>query len=220
MKLRFFSLATLLFCLVACTPAKRFVPPDLTVDSHEKVECASVFPKGRWQFVHSIDFSLQDGSGTTVIGVTSLNGDYIDCALITVEGLSLFQAAYHGDKSFEVRRAVPPFDGPGFAKGLLMDIRTIFQIPQGRARLGSLEDGTAICRYAEQNGAVVDILPEVDDCWQIKRYTPQLILDRSIVGLDCKNKQSGHIPDVIELTGYGRTGYTLKMTLISADYFQ
>ena len=67
---------------------------------------------------------------------------------------------------------------------------------------------------------MVDVLPDVDDCWQIKSYTPDLTMDRSIVGRSCRKKGSSLIPDYLELKTYGQTGYTLKMTLITADNFK
>ena len=108
----------------------------MLTDGQGKDSCAAVFPQGKWQFAHAIDFAMRDGSGTPVIGVTSLTGNDIDCALITVEGLTLFEAAFHHDGSIEVRRAVPPFDGPDFAKGMIADIRAIFQPPTGSMRMG------------------------------------------------------------------------------------
>ncbi len=52
------------------------------------------FPKGRWQFVHSIDFTMGDGAGATVVGVITLNEKDIECALFTLEGLTLFEAVF------------------------------------------------------------------------------------------------------------------------------
>ncbi len=52
---------------------------------------------------------------------------------------------------------------------------------------------------------------------RLKSYNPNLVLDRSIIGRSCRKIGSGLIPDTIELKTFGRTGYTLKMTLISAD---
>jgi hypothetical protein len=60
-------------------------------------------------------------------------------------------------------------------------------------------------------------LPEVDGCWQIKSYTSDLVMNRSITGLSCRKRGPSRIPDHILLKTYGQTGYTLKMTLISAD---
>lgn len=222
MKQQLFYLPVLLFVLVACAAVPQPRLPELTAaeDGQGKDACAAVFPKGKWQFAHAIDFAMRDGSGTPVIGVTSLTGNDIDCALITVEGLTLFEAAFHHDGSIEVRRAVPPFDGPEFAKGLIGDIRAIFQPPTGRMRIGQIAGTTSVCRYVDVGGSVVDVLPDVGDCWQIKSYTSDLKMDRSIVGRSCREKGSSLIPDYLELKTYGQTGYTLKMTLITADNFK
>ncbi len=219
MKLPFFCLTITLFSLVACVPAGRLVLPELQIDNKVKAACEKVFPQGHWQFVHSIDFSLEGGAGTTVIGVTNLDGDEMSCALITVEGLTLFEATSHGDRSFEVGRALPPFDRAGFARGLIDDIRTIFLPPEGRESVGSLKDGTAICRSFQPDGSVVDVQLVEDGCWQIRRYDAESTLERRIAARNCTQKVSGLIPDLIELTGYGRHGYSLKMTLIRAEYF-
>jgi len=244
MKIQLFFLTAILFGIVACAAETQFRLPELkgveagpVKDGQEIAACAAVFPdggyrghggKGGWQFVHSIDFTMRDGSGTTVIGVTSLSGNDIECALMTVEGLTLFEAVFGHDNSIEVRRAVPPFDRPGFAAGLINDIRAIFQPPPGSMETGQLQSRlqpqspgtTAVCRYRDgSNGVVgvVDVLPEVDGCWQIKSYTSDLVMKRSITGLSCRKRGFSRIPDHILLKIYGQTGYTLKMTLISAD---
>lgn len=219
----FFSV--FLFGLVACAAETQPRLPQLTgaAESVEKESCAAVFPQGRRQFVHAIDFTMQGGSGTAVVGVTSLRENDIACALVTVEGLTLFEAVFHYDESFEVKRAVPPFDTPEFAKGLIGDIRAIFRPPPGRSSRGQLllpapaAGLTSVCRYKEADGGVVDVLPDVDGCWQIRSYTPDGTMDRTIVGRSCKKQGAAMIPDYIELKTYGRTGYTLKMTLIRAD---
>lgn len=214
-------LPALLFFLVACAAGPQAPLPELTDTDEGQGEdgCSAVFPQGKWQFVHAIDFVMKDRSGTPVIGVTSLTDDGIDCALITIEGLTLFEAAFLHNGSIEVRRAVPPFDGPDFAKGLIVDIRAIFQQPTGSMKMGQVAGKTAVCRYIDQ-GLVVDVLPDVDDCWQIKSYTSDLKIDRSIDGRSCRKKGSNLIPDYLELQTYGQAGYTLKMTLITADNFK
>jgi hypothetical protein len=218
-------LSVLLLGLVACAGKTQFRLPQLVEAAESQVEdgCAAVFPQGSRQFVHAIDFTMQDGSGTAVVGVTSLNDDNIACALVTVEGLTLFEAVFRHDESFTVKRAVPPFDTPEFAQGLIGDIRAIFQPPSGHASRGQLllpapaAGLTAVCRYKVPDGRVVDVLPDVDGCWQIKSYTPDGVMDRTIVGQSCKEQSTGLTPDYIELKTYGRTGYTLNMTLIRAD---
>ena len=219
MKFQLIYISVLLVCLAGCATAPESRLPELTATGYEQEVdgCAAVFPEGNWQFAHTIDFTLGDGSGTPVIGVTSLNGTDIDVALITVEGLTLFDATFHHDGDAEVRRAVPPFDGPEFGQGLIGDIRAIFQPPAGRMTVGQVAGVTSACRYTSATGRVVDVLLDASDCWQIKSYTSELIMDRSIVGRSCKKKGSSLIPDYLELKTYGQIGYTLKLTLITAD---
>ncbi|GAB6193521.1 hypothetical protein [Desulfocastanea catecholica] len=219
----FFSV--LLFGLVACAAETQLRLPQLIGAAEGLGEngCAAVFPQENRQFVHAIDFTMQDGSGTAVVGVTSLNDDDIACALVTVEGLTLFEAVFRHGRSFQVKRAVPPFDKPAFAQGMIGDIRAIFQPPPGRGSRGQVllpapaAGLTAVCRYEDPAGGVVDVLPDVDGCWQIRSYTPDGTMNRAIVGRSCRVQGTGLIPDLIELKTYGRTGYTLKMTLIRAD---
>lgn len=222
----FFCWLALPFLLFGCAAEKQFHLPhlvnvndvDATLDEHGVQNCKNVFPKGNWQFVHSIDFSMRDGSGTTVVGVTTLTGNNMSCALVTVEGLTLFAADFHQDNSFKIRRAVPPFNTDEFASGMMGDIRAIFQPPSGtNVQQGQLDGTTSVCRYQGQDGGVVDVLPNVEDCWQIKSYTPALNMNRSIVGQSCRKVESISIPDYLLLKTYGQAGYTLKLKLISAD---
>ena len=214
-----FLLSILFLCLAACA-AERRPMPELTVskDATGAKGCEAVYPQGRWQFVHSIDFSMQDGSGGTVIGVTSLAGDELTCVLMTIEGFTLFEAAYQEGKGLAVQRAVPPFDKPAFAEGLMRDVQMIFLAPSTKnMRYGRSADNVPVCRYTGIDGRIIDILPAVNDCWQIQTYTADLIMDRSIVGRSCRKEGDLLIPEHLELRGFGQAGYTLKMTLINAE---
>ncbi|MFA6499045.1 MAG: hypothetical protein WCV64_06900 [Desulfurivibrionaceae bacterium] len=194
--------------------------PELTAigDARRATACESIFPRGHWQFAHAIDFSMQDGSGGTVIGVTSLSEDEIACALMTIEGLTLFEAVSKKGEGLEVRRAVAPFNKPAFAEGLMADVRAIFLPPAAiNIRHGWLDNNVPVCRYTGIDGRTTDILPATDDCWQIKTYTSELVMDRSIVGYSCQKKENSLIPEHLELKGFTNSGYTLKMTLIHAE---
>lgn len=213
-------LPVLLMCLAACAAGKQLHMPELTATEDVRVDkgCESVFPRGNWQFVHAIDFSMQDGSGGTVVGVTSLAGDEIVCALVTIEGFTLFEAVYNKGQGLEVRRAVPPFDKPAFSAGLIEDVRLIFLTPAAaNVQYGWLADNAPVCRYAGVDGRTTDILPAADDCWQIKTYNAELAMDRAIVGRSCRKKGNSLIPEYIELRGFNQADYTLKMTLIQAE---
>ncbi len=213
--------AIMLLCLTACAAGQLMRPPELATAEGVNMApgCAAIFPQGCWQFVHAIDFTMQDGTGGNVVGVTSLTGDGLACALMTVEGFTLFEAVYSNDAKLVVKRAVPPFDKPAFAEGLLADVRLIFLAPDAaEVRYGWLADRTEVCRYTDGDGRITDLLPTADACWQIKTYTSKLVMDRTIVGRACRKSGNGLIPEHIELRGFGQGEYTLKMTLIQADH--
>lgn len=207
-------------CLAACATGTQMRLPELTATEDVSAEqgCEAIFPQGSWQFVHAIDFSMQDGSGGTVVGVTRLAGDEIACALMTIEGFTLFEAVYSKGAGLAVRRAVPPFDKPAFAEGLLADVRVLFLAPAAaKVRYGWLTNNVPVCRYAGGDGRTTDLLPAADDCWQIRTYTAELTMDRAIMGRACRKRGDSLIPEYIELRGFSQSGYTLKMTLIEAE---
>lgn len=218
-----FGLIVLATLLAGCA-SKEQHPPPLTYSQALFQKCDGVFPEGTWQFVHSIDFAGGGANTTTVIGVTTLAENSIHSALLTVEGLTLFAADFLPDDSLNIQRAVPPFDNPHFAKGMMRDIRTIFAPPDGVPRKGRTAAGNPVCRYTDDQDMVTDILPkrhdDNDDCWRIRRYTPEGSMDLAITGTSCKIHTNLFIPQHLELQSFGMTEYTLKMKLISADRLQ
>jgi hypothetical protein len=209
----------LLIALAACASDSRPLLPKLdAATTTQNTHCETVYPRGAWQFVHSIDFSMADGSGSTVIGVTNLTDTTLTCVLMTLEGLTLFAAVARQDNELHVQRAVPPFDKPAFAQGLLEDVRSIFLPPPAATMLyGFLADRIPACRYSSNNGRTTDILPTKDGCWRILTYTPEQTLERSITGHSCRKEGGCLLPEYLELKGFGHNGYTLKMTLIQAE---
>jgi len=216
-----FFLLAIVLSLAACAAERpRPLPALLTVQQEMPAtgECAAVFPLGEWQFVHSIDFSMRDGSGGTVVGVTRLAGDTIACALVTVEGFTLFEAVLQKDGLLDLRRAVPPFDKPAFAQGLLEDVRAIFRAPLAHSILsGQTTDNIPVCRYAGVDGRTTDVLRTRDGCWQIRTHGPDQTMERAITGSSCQEMEGALIAGRLELEGFGPAGYTLKMTLIQAE---
>lgn len=222
MKTPWLLLPVLLVCLTACAVERQPTLPALATvqDGPAARESDRVFPQGRWQFVHTIDFSIAGHAGAQVMGVTSLAGDEMACALMTLEGFTLFEAVYRPGQGVEVRRAVPPFDKPAFAAGLMTDVRTIFLAPPMAAtrQCGRSADGASLCRYSEANGEVTDIaLPTTDACWQISTYGADQRMDRFVVGRSCRKMGTLLVPEYLELKGFRPTRYTLKMTLLRAE---
>jgi len=174
--------------------------------------CAAVYPQGKWQFVHTIEFFMADGRSSSVVGVTVVDGNKLNCALMTIEGFTLFEARL-ADR-LEVDRAVPPFDNPAFATGLMEDVRALFVRPEvSEVHYGRLGDGAESCRMAGPDGEVTDILPLENGCWQIRTYDAGQLI-RTIIARSCRSVDSTVIPEELELTVPGPAGYILKMTLV------
>ena len=180
--------------------------------------CESTFFKGHYQFVHSIVFQMAQGHGATVIGITVLDGDTLKTGLMGVEGFVFFEAVLSGDKQLEVSRALPPFDTPEFASGLMRDVQIVFHVPSDKnPRIGNFADGASVCRYVEDKDQIIDVILHDDGSRSIKSYDAAHSLRRSIA-IGPRIAVNGEmIPETLKLTAHGSQGYTLQMTLISGE---
>jgi hypothetical protein len=183
--------------------------------THQNEVCTRMFPREPWQYVHALTFRLADGGGGSAVGVVVLDQKTIRCALMSVEGLTLFEARAAIDGQIEIFRALPPFDAQGFAPGLMRDLGALFRVPPGSLRQGRLKDGRLICRF-ETPQRITDILPLDDGCWRIQLYT-----DRADSGaIDtrvCHSVASVFVADTMELAVPGPLGYTINLRLLSAE---
>ena len=76
--------------------------------------------------------------------------------LMTLEGFVVFDGEYDG--RLTVHRALPPFDSPHFADGLMEDIRLVFFEPEGPVvARGTLRTGGPVRRYRLPDGGTVDV---------------------------------------------------------------
>ncbi len=216
----------LLLLLVSCSAMQPVLLPELTVlppveDSHSRLvqrQCEQTFAQGNWQFVHSVTFEMADGHGATVIGVTVLDGDKLKTSLMGVEGFVLFGAVQDKEKNLEVSRALPPFDNPSFAAGLMRDVETVFLRPSdGIPVVGQLADGESVCRYVGEDGRISDVIPGEDGSRSINVYDADGKRSRALSIENISSVDTGMAAETIHLTAFSLRGYTLTMTLISAD---
>ena len=209
--------------LSSCSAMHSLHLPELTTESLDPQlieRCQQNVVKGNVQFVHSIAFEMANGQGATVIGVTVLDGETIKTGLMGVEGFVLFEAELAKDKKLDVKRALPPFDNPEFAAGLMRDVGDIFLLASEKEKIpvtGQLAGGTPVCRYSAENGRIVDVIIGQDGSSRRDIYGADGRKIKSIVLENATLKGSERIPEDIQLTAYGVQGYTLKMTLISVD---
>jgi len=216
----FIFLLSALCLITACSSLPKIDSAGGSALSGPLRECRQLFPKGRWQFLHAIEATMPGGKKGMLMGVTiiSSRGKTAQTVIMTIEGMVLFDARY--DQRLVVNRALPPFDSPNFAQGLLNDIRLVFFEPEGPLiDSGILKNQAAVCRYQNPDGQIVDIIHRSDDRWEIQRYTKSLRLNRT-VGVFFNKKQAdpdlSGIPERLELKAHGHSGYALVMRLLEA----
>lgn len=205
---------------VACGHLEDITPSPIKEQPQILMECKDVFPKGHWQFIHSIEARFPGGKNGLFLGVTDLSSSarIIQCALMTVEGFVLFSARC-GDE-LVVERAVPPFDDRAFAEALVNDIRLIFLEPESASvEAGRQADGSCLCRYRTPEGELIDVGSRDNHGWQIRKFDRHTSLRRTVeaevVGSTyCFSEVC--FPERIVLSAHGMMGYVLSLDLVQA----
>jgi len=184
--------------------------------SDEKaLTCPSPFLKEKYRLVHTIETRVVGDTQSAIIGVTLADPStrFVSCAIITAEGMVLFEAE-SGPGALRVNRALPPFDSMDFAKNMIENIKLIFFAPEGQIqKKGNLPDGAVACRYHEENGDWIDVITDKSEGTAIKRYSSVGVLKRQVKF----NKTAGNIYQNIELQANETFNYSLLMTLIDAE---
>jgi hypothetical protein len=181
--------------------------------------CLRPFPTGKWQIVHSIEAVTPTGEHVVFTGVSILsdNPGSLTCVLMTQEGFVLFEGAYRG--TLTIRRALPPFDRPGFAEGLMDDVRLLLMKPESTPSLcGRTGEDACACRFTDPSGGTTDIVMGTGNTWTLNRYDGKNRLKRTVTAITGSGKgiEGCPLPERCILTSPGVLGYTLTLTLIDA----
>ncbi len=221
--MKLLSLLVLLL-LSACAGREALLLPELqkaeiSTGQREEIlqECEGIFVSGNWQLVHSITFSMASGHGATVIGVTIFDENTLRTGLMSVEGFVLFEAERDTAGELQVMRALPPFDNMEFARGLMRDVQMLFVRPAAAPVVALLGNEGLGCRYEANDGSSVDIVPIADSGAVVHVYDRASTEKLSFEMTDFRKTATGQFPQKIYLKTPGIQGYTLNMTLISAE---
>jgi hypothetical protein len=207
-------LLILIFFLFSCQTLPLINAP-VSPANEKALTCPSPFLKEKYRLVHAIETRVSGKTQSAIIGVTLADPStrFISCAIMTAEGIVLFEAE-SGPGALKVTRALPPFDSMDFAKNMIEDIKLIFFAPEGKIqKKDNLPDGAAVCRYLEENGDWIDVITDKSEGTAIKRYSSAGILKRQVKF----NKTTGNIYQSIELQANETLNYSLLMTLIEAQ---
>jgi hypothetical protein len=207
-------LLILIFFLSACQILPLISSPVSPADE-KTTTCPSPFLKEKYRLVHAIETRVAGDTRSVIIGITLADPStrFVSCAIMTAEGMVLFDAE-SGPGTLKVNRALPPFDSVDFAKNMIEDIKLIFFAPEGKIqKKGTLPDGAAVCRYHEEKRDWIDVIENKSEGTAIKRYSSAGILKRHVKF----NKTAGNIYQSIELQANETFNYSLLMTLIEAE---
>ena len=177
--------------------------------------CPSPFLKERYRLIHAIEIRMAGDTRGAIIGVTLADPAtrLISCAIMTAEGIVLFEAEEDAGL-LKVNRALPPFDSADFAQNMIDDIKLIFFAPTGKIeQQGHLPGGAVICRWHEKNGGWIDVLSNQPKSIEIKKYSSCGSLKRHVKF----EKTDENIYQNIELQANELYSYSLFMTLIEAQ---
>lgn len=206
--------ALLALLIAACARPPGLIPAGPGMDPPGA--CAvPLFVTRPQRLVHAIEAEFSSGRGGVFMGVTVADpgGRHLQAALLTLEGLVLFEA--RSDGVLQVRRHLPPFDRPGFAQGLFQDLELLYFLPpEGPALRGRLADGAAACRYTAGDGSIVDLVHPAGGGWEIRRYDTRGRLTRR--ARPCQPAGDGP-PDCVRLEALGPAEYRLTLRLLESE---
>ena len=212
------SIAAALLCLLLCSSCVRLpairAPLEGSAGLYTPSDCLGIYPQGDWQFVHIIQAVPPNHQHYTMTGVVRMSSEKrtMHCVMLTLEGLVLFEAQI--DTNVSVLRALPSFDAPGFARGLVDDLMLIFLSPDNPPETwGKMADGAFACRYPEDSGGIRDVLLPPVGPWEVRRYS-----DRGGLKKTLKADSNRSIPDQLILKTHGVLGYDLVLTLVEAEH--
>ena len=217
LKFKIFLICTLL--LVSCATLPKIYQIQQPVKNSFKKNSSSLFPKGNFQFVHTIEAVMQGGYKGTFMGVcdiSSLTGS-IRCIIMTIEGFVLFDAQLFNDK-LTIKRGIKPFDSKAFALGLMRDIQFIFFKPIGKLlKTGISENNLPVYRY-KSDTKFTDIIIFNSQSYKTTEYNKNYNLLRSVKIEGTKNEKYDFIvPNKIKLKIHTTPKYTLDMNLIQME---
>ncbi len=213
---RLLSIAALLALTSACARLPEIRIPAGYVQLPSHVECRELYPQGRWQMHHAIEATVPGGGKSVLTGVTVLSSRdrSIDSALMTVEGFVLFKGRFDG--TLTVHRAIEPFDRPGFAQGLVDDLRLLFFAPKGTlCRSGLIAPEERVCRYCRPE-STIDVAVRFDRTRQIRQYDDRNRLIRTIDIREVTAVGATSFASKLKLKRHGLLGYELNLTLLEA----
>lgn len=199
-------------CIAACAGVRHIQPASVN-----PALCRLPFTDKACRYVYSLNAELPDGTRMTAMIVTVTNpaSEEIQAAIVSIEGLVVFDATLSRD-GMQVHRALPPFNRQRFAGGFMRDVQFIFMLPVGQPAItGMLDDGLSVCRYYDVLNSTVDVSVHPDGVCNVVQYSRYGKKLRSLKVHALHNDT----PGMMKFTSFSPKSYALSMRLISVEPF-
>jgi hypothetical protein len=174
--------------------------------------CYAVFPAEPWESVHRLEATIR-GDSFLALGVTKGEPSErrLQSLLLTSEGFILFDAERR-ENGMDVKKAVPPFDSPAFARGLMEDVALLFLPPQVKPRIwGKESNGTMSCKWKDADGSHTELTGSMEAGWRILRQDKK---GKVIKEMFLNGPFVNGLASRIELRAFEPAPYRLRMTLL------
>ena len=167
------GMKVLLCCvaITACTTLKTLRPLSPEEQSHALKACTEPFPGSAFRAIHKLSFTFSGNRYSSFIGVTVADQeqDRIRSALVSAEGVTVFDAVYQKGE-ITIHRWMLPGDAAVFGSGLFEDVRFIFLRPAGEnPAIGLRQDGQVVCRFFSKDMTIEVVPSRGDTVYELKR---------------------------------------------------
>lgn len=194
--------------------------PAIVAGGPTDLVCSAPFGGQPFRAVHAIEVRLPLEGASAMIGVTLADPAHrqLQSALVSVEGLSLFEATL-AEGRVDVLRAVPPLDRVGFGDGLMADVALALLPPPGTIEIrGYYRDGRRVCRFRE-GARTVDLVSDSalhDNTGAQVKGVLLRAYDRAELVREVR-LWGGSPPKQLLLTAPGVVGYELFLTQVELE---
>jgi hypothetical protein len=175
--------------------------------------CYVVFPAEPWESVYKLEATIRGGGSFSLLGVTKGEPSErrLQSLLLTPEGFILFDAELR-DGEMAVRKAMPPFDSPAFAGGLMENV-SLLSLPPRLKPTGweKKTDGTMLCRWEGPDDSRTEVTGSKEGGWRILRRDRYREVIKEVV---LKGPFVNGLASHVELHASEPAPYTLRMTLV------
>jgi hypothetical protein len=175
--------------------------------------CYAIFPAEDWESVSKLEATIRGGGSFSLLGVTKGEPSErrLQSLLLTPEGFILFDAELR-DTEMVVRKAMPPFDSPAFAGGLMENVSLLSLPPRLKPAGWRKEtDGTMICNWRGSDDSDTEVTGSMESGWRILHRDKYREVIKEVV---LKGPFVKGLASHVELRASEPAHYTLRMTLV------